>query len=1033
MSAQSGSGSLGRLFLENVLLAGVCYCIAALSIHFALIHGQTALFWPLAGICIIVLVSRGYSLLPGIILGYFLHYIFWPMGFIPAAVFTVGSAMEGMLGAWCYKRVSDRLSYSAGSYAEPLAMIATCGLAPIASAVIGFPGLISAFRLPYAEAFATVEQWWLGDALGALVVLPIGIDLVWNARSCPLRRVVCVARIVAMLALVALLSWQVFSTVWGVYFLFALLPLVLIGGAWFGELGAQLSSATIIVCGLAAMELGHGVLYPGSYNNVRLQMFEVYLIVVALTTMTVVLLARQKALRIPGRVLLMGWLLGGTVFAYLQWEEERVSGLKFEQTIGETEKVITDRLDRYVEALTGGAALITVNPSIGQKQWHEFSEALQLQERYPGIRAIEIVRFVPADKLESFSREAPMPGDTPFKIHGVGGVPDPGPAGKQDRFVITHVSPLEQNLPALGLDLAAEPARRLTCELSRDTGRACMTTEITLVQDGARRPGFLLILPVYEPGMLLSTVADRRAALKFWICAPFVTEEFFSGAISRLSQRPMATVFDLGAGAEKAPLFSTDAPIQLQTFAPERTTQLVLAGRAFKIRWSPRTDDAAAPSTGPIWAGAACSLFTLLVAALVVSLLDTTVRASGIAEERTREIKRINDRLQQQFAELVRTQADLVRLQKFHEFILRSVGDGIYAIGPNGDFIMENGRSAQLLGWPPDELIGKPAHDTVHHHRANNEHYPENECPIYATMRDGQVRRVAGEVFWRRDGSSFPVEYTAAPLVDENGKIQGATVTFRDITERTRLEEAQVEMLEKAHELSEMKSRFIGVTSHEFRAPLQVVESAIQLIENHSAAMGPEKTKELYTRVRGSIQRMTALLDDILILNRIDAQQNKVTPIRVDADRLLRDLIDEHRMADSNVHQFEIKSEKPIGEVMLDTKLLHHVLSNLLGNAVRYSPRGSIITTSVGLEGGELSISVADQGIGIPQAEREKIFEAFERGTNVGRVRGTGLGLNIVKRVVAMLGGTIQVSSQVGQGSCFTVVIPVEPPTPGPA
>ena len=97
MSAQSGSGSLGRLFLENVLLAGVCYCIAALSIHFALIHGQTALFWPLAGICIIVLVSRGYSLLPGIILGYFLHYIFWPMGFIPAAVFTVEAPWRACL------------------------------------------------------------------------------------------------------------------------------------------------------------------------------------------------------------------------------------------------------------------------------------------------------------------------------------------------------------------------------------------------------------------------------------------------------------------------------------------------------------------------------------------------------------------------------------------------------------------------------------------------------------------------------------------------------------------------------------------------------------------------------------------------------------------------------------------------------------------------------------------------------------------------------------------------------------------------
>ena len=131
----------------------------------------------------------------------------------------------------------------------------------------------------------------------------------------------------------------------------------------------------------------------------------------------------------------------------------------------------------------------------------------------------------------------------------------------------------------------------------------------------------------------------------------------------------------------------------------------------------------------------------------------------------------------------------LTQLLRQNDFILNSAGEGIYGVDRNGHTTFVNPAAARMLGWQPEELHGKPQHAVIHHTKPDGRPYSREECPICAAFKDGKVHSVDNEVFWRKDGTSFPVEYTSTPIRDEQDRLEGAVVTFRDITERKRAEE----------------------------------------------------------------------------------------------------------------------------------------------------------------------------------------------------------------------------------------------------
>ncbi len=264
----------------------------------------------------------------------------------------------------------------------------------------------------------------------------------------------------------------------------------------------------------------------------------------------------------------------------------------------------------------------------------------------------------------------------------------------------------------------------------------------------------------------------------------------------------------------------------------------------------------------------------------------------------------------------------------------------------------------------------------------------------------------------------------SAPIREEGGEILGRVWYFRDITERRKLEKEILKSLNSEKEISEMKSRFIAVASHEFRTPLTALAGSAELLLDRGEELTPSKRSELLRRILAGSHRLTAIMDDVLELSKVDA--GKIKPVKSTTDLPLRfqDIIDEIKMGDKMKHAVQLRTVGDCGTVHTDPKMIRHIVSNLLSNAAHYSPEGSPIKMDLHCEEKQYWFEVSDQGVGIPEGDRKDLFEPFFRASNVGMVSGSGLGLSIIKKYAELLGGQVMLMpSQIG--TCFRVTIPL--------
>ena len=386
---------------------------------------------------------------------------------------------------------------------------------------------------------------------------------------------------------------------------------------------------------------------------------------------------------------------------------------------------------------------------------------------------------------------------------------------------------------------------------------------------------------------------------------------------------------------------------------------------------------------------------------------------------------------------------ELERLRRQHQLILNAVGEGVYGLDLDGRVTFVNPAAAAMIDWPVEELIGKSMHAVLHHSHADGSHYQREDCPIYQAFQDGSTRRVADEVFWRKDGTSFPVEYISTPMHNEAGQLVGAVVTFRDITQRRWAEailqrtneelehkvQQRTAKLRQANqqlrELSEMRSRFVAMVCHEFRNPLNNIALSVSSLNRYETQLSSAEKADYLLAINDNVERMTQMIDDILVIGKIEAKVLEVAPQPLELVTFCRSLLAEREYQRSAAPiEFNCRSRQL--RAQLDERLLRSILSNLLSNAMRYTPAENSIRLKLAKRQDTLILQVEDEGMGIPQADRRQLFEPFHRGRNVSNIPGTGLGLSIVKQFVDLQQGTLKVVSKVGQGSTFTVRLPFQ-------
>jgi PAS domain S-box-containing protein len=366
---------------------------------------------------------------------------------------------------------------------------------------------------------------------------------------------------------------------------------------------------------------------------------------------------------------------------------------------------------------------------------------------------------------------------------------------------------------------------------------------------------------------------------------------------------------------------------------------------------------------------------------------------------------------------LRRHEAELGQLAADNDLILQSAGEGICRVDSTGATVYANPACAELLGWEVSELIGRNMQELAHYAHADGSPFPVDECPLFQAIKSGDVLRVTDDVFWRADGTSFPAEYTAAP-VRENGQITGAVMIFSDISARQHLE-AEAQLKRAAEQANQAKSEFLSRMSHELRTPLNAILGFSQLLARAPLA---ERERRFCQHVTKGGQHLLTLIDEVLEISRIESGNLGISlePVRLecalnDALELIAPIADQHH----------VSLQADVGEhaeayVLADLQRLKQVLLNLLSNAVKYNrPHGQVrITASSDHE--TLTLAVSDTGPGIAAEDLPRLFDPFDRlGAEATGIEGTGLGLTLSRRLTEAMGGTLEVVSETGVGSTF--------------
>lgn len=378
-----------------------------------------------------------------------------------------------------------------------------------------------------------------------------------------------------------------------------------------------------------------------------------------------------------------------------------------------------------------------------------------------------------------------------------------------------------------------------------------------------------------------------------------------------------------------------------------------------------------------------------------------------------------------------------------------------------------NPFAAKIFGYEDKELNGKLIEVLVPHqirdkHIKYREGYAKNPVPramgsnlnLLAVKKNGdqfpvEISLTHFELNGRRQIVSFVNDITSRKKAEQDllrlteeleTKVNERTKELSDALlelshtneglqqemEQRKKVEAQIrEMLEREKELGELKSRFVSMASHEFRTPLGGILSSASLIAKYTTTEDQPKREKHVLTIKKMVKNLTNILNDFLSLDKLEQGKISSAPVQFDLNKLIQELAEDLRETSDKNLQIHVPGDAEIS-IIQDKEMVRNVLINLFTNAIKYSSSEAIVSIRTFVIGSEVKIEIEDNGMGIPEADQKHLFERFFRAKNVINLQGTGLGLNIVKRYLDLMGGSITFKSVENKGTTFTVILPLE-------
>ncbi len=673
--------------------------------------------------------------------------------------------------------------------------------------------------------------------------------------------------------------------------------------------------------------------------------------------------------------------LTGYVWQYANQAQYARGADAFESIALDHEHSLMARLESYLQALDGAAGLMSASNWNSLEEWRTYVDTLDISRSLPGINGIGFIDQVPDQNIGSFLSIARAYGVENLTIH-----PDTeAPAN----FIIRFIEPIETNVEAVGLNIAFETNRYQAAVEARDTGRPIITKRILLVQDDTKSPGFLLLRPFYQPGMPVRTIDQRRQAFKGWVYSPFVANNFMANLTTSQGTTLDVHIFD-GSGSEPDRLiYSSDntmAPNPDSQFTIERTTSIY--GQTWTVVWTSTPQFEASAASGEATLAVIGGL--ILTALLAFYLYGMSRREEGVRQlvaHKTREI-----------AASERRWKDAVD----------NAPIGMALIDLEGHWLKANEAIAKFFGYTQEEFLALD-------HKASV--YPE-DADLDAEQRQ---QLLSGEIsayqiekrYVHRDGQIIWGHLSASLARDAYGKPAYFIAQLLDVNDRK--------------EMDRIKHEFVSNVSHELRTPLTSIRGSLGLITGAMADALPDNVMHLLRIAHKNSERLIALINDILDLEKLAADKIEFDIKRQDLVEIVQQSV-EANLGYASDFDIDLQAGGCTSPVFaeVDANRLIQVLSNLISNAVKFSDAGGTVDVCVETEGETARLLVKDRGRGIPAAFRSRIFTPFSQAdASATREKGgTGLGLHITRQFVERMGGTIDFESEEGTGTTFVISLP---------